>query len=240
MFSKINFGMKVTVALLLLALPAVCTVYGMMPPYVYWKNCLSTGSCAAALFVLGALNPRFLKTGFLMIFGLIFSMIGDGFMKQGNMVGGIGFFGLGHICFLAFFLANGTFRLSAAIAFGLLLAGYVPYYLKCLKPLEALSGNAILNGAVIFYLVVSILSLTATFAFNTTWWVRILAILGISCIVFSDTLIAENNFCGRNALYFLMMPTYLATHFLIAAAAVFDFVLVKNAASAASSAITSD
>ena len=155
-------------------------------------------------------------------------------MKQSNLIGGIGFFGLGHICFLTFFLMNGKVNFAGLIALVVLAAGYVPYLLLCVKPgLEKAAearghGTTALLGAVIFYLTISILSLSSTFLFKTKCWIRLLAILGIGCILFSDTVIAENIFCGRTQLWFLMMPTYLATHFLIAAAALFDFLLLKN------------
>lgn len=262
MFSQIKFGTRFAVACFLLAIPLVCTVYGMMPhsfwvdlfggsdeavkkagSYFYWKNCLSTGSCLLPLILLGALNPKFLKTGSLMMLGLVFSLLGDWFMKQSNLIGGIGFFGLGHICFMLFFFLNGKWRWSAPVGLVVLLAGYLPYFYFCLLP--SLGEKAammhiptpLLTGAVAFYLIVSILSVTAALTFGERCWVRVLATVGICCILFSDTLIAENMFNGRDAIYYLMMPTYLATHFLVTAAAVFNFVLYRAAPSPSSNAI---
>lgn len=249
MLSQMKFGTRFLAATLLLILPLGCTVFGMMPysfwvelfggsdeavqnagSYFYWKNCVSTGSCLIPLVLIGALNPRFFKTGSLMIAGLVFSMIGDLFMKQSNLIGGIGFFGLGHICFMLFFFLNGRMNWASLAALVILLSAYLPYFFRALVPAirDAPSGGTILIGAAAFYLAVSVLSFSAALSFGTKWGLRILAAVGIGCILFSDTLIAENMFCKRNALYFLMMPTYLATHFLIAAAAVYNFVLYKT------------
>ena len=248
MFSKINFGARVVAAILLLLIPLAATIYGATPTHCwvslfgesggflngFAKNCAATGSCAAILLLLGLLNPQFLKTGSMMILGLVFSMIGNWFMKQGNLIGGIGFFGLAHLCFMTFFLLNGKFNKFGVAALVIFAAAYTPYLIFCIKPgLEAAAeqrghGSSLLFAAVVFYLTVSIFSVVSTFMFNTKCWIRLLAILGISCILFSDTVIAERIFCGRDKLWILMMPTYLATHFLITAAAVFDFLLVKN------------
>ena len=250
MLSQVKFGTRFLTATLLLIPALGCTIFGMMPysfwvglfggsdeavqsagAYFYWKNCLSTGSCLIPLVLLGALNSRFFKTGTLMIAGLVFSMIGDFFMKQSNLIGGIGFFGLGHICFMLFFFLNGRMSWASLAALVILLAAYLPYFFTALVPaIRPAPNGTILIGAVAFYLAVSVLSFSATLSFGSKWWLRILAALGIGCILFSDTLIAENMFCHRDKLYFLMMPTYLATHFLIAAAAVYNFVLYKTEA----------
>ena len=47
---------------------------------------------------------------------------------------------------------------------------------------------------------------------------HVLFLLGILSLAFSDTLIALRLFCGIHGIYFLMLPTYLLSHCLVALA----------------------
>jgi prolipoprotein diacylglyceryltransferase len=98
-----------------------------------------------------------------------------------------------------------------------LLAGYLPFFFVTLRP--AIPQPALLV-AVLAYLLMSCVSLSAPVRLRLPTIVRETYTLGIALFVFSDTIIALRVFAEYRDLSFLILPTYFASHVVLALALV--------------------
>lgn len=149
--------------------------------------------------------------------GLCISVVGDYFMahregKEMFFVFGITFFLIAHILYILYFLKNkGEGHLSMVI-FPIIFIAYLVYFL-CVLRLNITSP--VLSTAVLIYIIVSSVSFATACDVQFKLSAKISTILGISMIVFSDTLIAHNNFVNQIELTKFIIPTYMMCHFFL-------------------------
>ncbi len=136
---------------------------------------------------------------------------GGGFQ---GFIGGVALFFLAHLGYIGYSLSRG--RLVWLLLL-LLLVVFGAYHLILLHPAI---GNNITSAAVLAYIIVSCVSLSAAAGAGTTAskLSRLLYFLGIASLVFSDLLIAQKKFLHEGSLYAVMMPTYFASQLLVTAA----------------------
>ncbi|MDR2036985.1 MAG: lysoplasmalogenase [Bacteroidales bacterium] len=125
---------------------------------------------------------------------------------------GIGLYFLAHIGYLSFCIRNGRVNI---LLLALSLVGYGIFFMLKLKP--AISDDLLLIS-VLLYLIISCCTLAASLELSLSPTSRWLFFIGILSLVFSDTLIALHEFVRNDTLYFLMMPTFYASHIFITAA----------------------
>jgi uncharacterized membrane protein YhhN len=160
------------------------------------------------------------------IAAFVFSVIGDWFLSTRSEDGsrflwGIFFFFLAHLGYLGYSLRNGR----PAWFFTLfVLAGYLTFYILVLYP--AISDKA-LGLASLLYLFISCISLGAAVGTRLSLASKYFLILGIGLILFSDTIIAFEEFVKYRDLNFLILPTYYLAQISIAVS-----VLLKDSNSA--------
>ena len=100
--------------------------------------------------------------------------------------------------------------LAAAVA---LLIGYALYFVLRVYP----RIDAPTTAAITVYALLSIAGLYCAFSLNAPMPEKILYILGIASILFSDTMIAESLFLRQKWAGPLILPTYYLCHILLAA-----------------------
>ncbi len=198
--------------LLSLALPLVLTALKFRTG-AYTYSALITAACALVM-LLGGLKDMSL----LLFFGLIVSIAGDWFMAhQGrsplNFFFGVGGFGIAHLLFIAYALKRFSFSPAALIATGVLFVGYALYFILRVYP----KVDIAIGSAVTVYALVSLAGLYCAFSMNAPAAEKILYILGIASILFSDTMIAESEFLRQKWAGPLILPTYYLCHILLAA-----------------------
>lgn len=173
--------------------------------YIY--SALISGFCGVSAMLSGK---------HLLGLGLFMSVIADWFLchqaghSERFLYGVAGFF-IAHCLFAAYAFGRFSFSTAAIIVASALLIGFGAYML--LRALPHIDAG--LKLPVIAYVLVSILSLHAAFSMNAPIAEKILYIVGIASIVFSDTMIAENIFVGVKQAGKLVHPTYYACHWLI-------------------------
>jgi len=141
------------------------------------------------------------------ILAFICSMIGDYFLSNMNednsmFMIGISLYLLAHIGYLIFSLLNGSIK--RGITIGILLVFLVFYYSTLYSYITDMS----LAYVVLFYLVVSCVSLGAAFGIKAAAQVKWPYVVGIASILFSDTIISFKEFMNYNSLNILILPTY--------------------------------
>ena len=169
------------------------------------------GTCGLILLV-GV--PEIIGPNWPVIFvvaALVFSMIGDVFLsnKGANehfFVFGIGAYLFAHIGYGAFALFYGKMDW---LALGVLLLGYLVYYLVKLRPAV---DEPLLSAAVLCYLIVSCATLAAAIGMQQPAATRWLYAVGITLIVLSDTFISFNEFLAYRTFNGLILPTYYLAH----------------------------
>lgn len=201
-----------------LLVPIAAMFLGLKTKKFTW-NCVLTLSCAAIILCT--------KRGAVMyplVAALIASVVGDFFMarKSGRpmwYVYGIVGFLLAHLGFMWYSASRfaGSPRIYIA---GAALVGMIVWYLAA-RVLPKIKDNKILRAAVGVYSVVSALSVVfAAGLQGTNQFETLLYGVGVACIAFSDTMIAENDFVGNKEWANFIMPTYYLCHILVAASAV--------------------
>lgn len=190
-----------------------------MNKYIF--SALTTLSCAA----IAALNSP------IMALALFISFIGDWFMahkgsKEWMYLLGIAGFFLAHMVFIAHALTHVLFASHEALVLGVvpratyvragLLTGavltlwFTPYLiLRVIRKVPKL-----LKLPVVLYAFISIAGLSCAVMTGNA-----LYILGIAMLLFSDTMIAENDFVGNTKAGPLILPTYYLCHILVALSA---------------------
>jgi uncharacterized membrane protein YhhN len=202
----------------LLLIPVLCAVFARLGGG-YIPHAAVPVVCA---LLIGFFAPREMRlTRWLLAAALALSIAGDWMLRhRGSSVFrfecGIALFFAAHAGFLAFCLKHGEMRWFFLAA---LLAGYGLFFALKLAPAIT---SPVLSGAVLLYLVISCFSLAAAAGLRLPFPGRWLFFAGIACLVFSDTLIACQEFLhtGKRLYQYLMMPTYYAAHILITAAVV--------------------
>ena len=151
------------------------------------------------------------------IAAFLLSIGGDWFLSHRRgipvrFIYGVCLYFMAHAGFLCFCLKNGRLNRYVLIA---LLTGFSVFFFIALRP--ALSQPALFIS-ILAYLIVSCLSLAAATGLRLAPPVRWCFSFGIALLVFSDTLIALNEFVGYKDLRFLIMPTYYAAHIFVTTA----------------------
>ena len=141
------------------------------------------------------------------IMAFVCSMIGDYFLShmQGDtafFIFGISLYLLAHIGYLTFSLLNGTIRWKSSIA--LTVVFLIFFYLALYPTLD----DKTLAFMVLFYLIVSCISLGAALGLKLKPAIKWPYVIGIALILFSDTLISFKEFLHQDFLNFLILPTY--------------------------------
>jgi hypothetical protein len=204
-------------SLVCLIVPAFCAYMGNAQGKYAWNVGVTLG-CAILLLL-----SEFRAASYCMIAGLLASLAGDYFMghRYGKMIRyvyGISGFFVAHIFFVLYGAKGFALRPWAIVLGIVLLAGYSVYLKARILPHVR---EMPLRIAITCYMLVSVLALFFALSMQGTVFERILYILGIACIVFSDTVIGETDFVGTQGIAKLIMPTYYACHILITASVFF-------------------
>ncbi len=141
------------------------------------------------------------------ILAFVCSMIGDYFLSHMNgnnsmFIIGISLYLLAHIGYLIFSLLNGTVRWKVTI---LITVVYLIFFYFTLY--QNISDKT-LALTVLFYLIVSCVSLGAALGIKALPKIKQPYIVGIVLILFSDTIISFKEFLSYDSLNFLILPTY--------------------------------
>ena len=189
--------------------------YTLTDAYAF-RACL-TLSCLVIVAVARGVRRRWL-----VVAGLAFSLVGDILLSHSHgresfFLGGLSAFLVGHLWFIAYCLSHGRFRLTVFLATLLPILGL---YVLLLRP--GIKHAAVRCG-VLSYAVVSCFSLASAFGLRdvgraSAWLFR----AGIASLFFSDMLIGLQRFGGGTPIYFLMLPTYFLSQFLIAASLIWS------------------
>ncbi|MBR3504850.1 MAG: hypothetical protein IKO07_11515 [Clostridia bacterium] len=151
--------------------------------------------------------------------GLLVSVAGDYLLahqkgKPMRFIAGVALFGAAHLIFMAYALWAFKFRPLALVFIALLAICYALYLTKRVLPGQPGAMKIALPG----YALASLAGLFCALCANEpTAAQRILYILGIACIVFSDTMIAEADFAHNKKAGKFILPTYYLCHILLAA-----------------------
>jgi uncharacterized membrane protein YhhN len=203
--------MKRYVSLLLPLILLVC--YLIEPRYAvrFWI----TVSCIPIVGWYGRYQPLRKDTA-VIILAFLFSILGDWMLHAstaGNsyFIYGVLFFFIAHIFYILFCLRHGS--IAKAFALNITIC-FLAYYLMALLPNIPQTAIRI---AVLLYILVSCLSLSAAKGLRLQPTAKYLFFAGIICLVFSDTLISLHNYLHISTLYFSMLPTYYASQILVSA-----------------------
>ena len=141
------------------------------------------------------------------ILAFVCSMIGDYFLS--NMSGdnsmfimGISLYLTAHVGYLIFSMLNGTIRWKITT---LITMAFLIFYSLTLYPNIV---EKTLAFTVLFYLIVSCVSLGAALGIKALPNIKMPYFIGIALILFSDTLISFKEFMCSDTLSFLILPTY--------------------------------
>ena len=177
----------------------------------YICSALITLSCAVVVAVAGPGGD-----GWLVVAALIVSAAGDWFMAhQGlnpnNLLFGMAGFAVAHVLLIAYAARAFAFDGRALAAVLLLGALYALYLARRVFP----GVEARLKPAIAGYALVSLAGLFFALCRGVPLGEKALYALGIVCILFSDTMIAESDFVGRKQAGPLILPTYYTCQLLI-------------------------
>lgn len=147
----------------------------------------------------------------MILIAFLFSIGGDWFLSNRNgdnnrFIAGIALFFIAHLGYLGYALKNGKIRWLAAL---LILTAYLLFFFIKLAP--AINDSKLLISTLL-YLLISCLSIGAAIGLQTNWIQKSSYILGISLVLFSDTIIAFSEFCTFHNLNWLILPTYYLAH----------------------------
>lgn len=195
-----------------LLLPAACAVLRLTTGrYVF--SALTSLCCAAVIAGAGMDGG-----GGLVIAGLLISVAGDWLLAHPKRVGnafllGVACFAVGHVLFAIYAARRFRFSPWAAALVALLAAGYAVYLRRSVLPGQPAAMRVALPG----YALVSLCGLFFALSMGAPGPERALYTLGIACILFSDTMIAEAEFALHPWARPWILPTYYLCHILIAA-----------------------
>jgi len=166
-------------------------------------------AAVGAIILLVAYCKQLLKAldVWMVILAFVCSMIGDYFLS--NMSGdnsmfiiGISLYLTAHVGYLIFSMLNGTirWRVTSLITIAFLIFYYLTLYPNILDKTLAFT--------VLFYLIVSCVSLGAAMGIKALPNIKLPYLIGIALILFSDTLISLKEFMSYETLNFMILPTY--------------------------------
>lgn len=197
-------------------IPIGCAYMALRTDAFSWRVGI-TGSCAFLLVILP--RARVLSAGWMVVAALLVSILADFFLdrkqkfRNGYLYGMVGFL-VAHILCIVYvctrFAWNGWVWVVALV----LLAVYGFYYFRMAVP----HIPQALRLPSLIYCLVSVLSMTMAVGIVMPAFAKALYILGIACILFSDTLICESDFAGNARGSKLILPTYYACHIAISMA----------------------
>ena len=141
------------------------------------------------------------------ILAFVCSMMGDYFLSHMSadnsmFIIGISLYLTAHVGYLIFSLLNGAIRwkVTTLIAMAFLIFYYLTLYPNILDKTLAFT--------VLFYLLVSCVSLGAAMGIKAIPNIKTPYLIGIALILFSDTIISLKEFISYYSLNFLLLPTY--------------------------------
>lgn len=151
-----------------------------------------------------------LLTHWLLLIGLFFCMLGDGFLVYWFVVG-LSAFLIGHLFYFAGFLSRWNFsKIRFATIVPIAIYGY--FFGKEIISALTLDGNDSLVLPVLFYIIVISLMAWSAFMTGNKW-----AIVGSILFVISDSILSWNMFVSDIPYSgILIMTTYYSAQFLIA------------------------
>lgn len=195
---------------ILLLIPLVLAIFAIAG-YGFFFKVAVPGSCAIILLILFRKQLKTLPDIWFVIAAFLFSIAGDWFLSNKGesfmmFSAGIGLYLFAHLGYLWFAMRNGRIHKLFTIV---LLAGYLLFFFVKLYP--ALD-DTILLIAVLLYLLISCFSLGAAFGIQLPPVIKWSYFAGVTLVLFSDTIIALNEFASFDALNFLILPTYYAAH----------------------------
>ncbi len=141
------------------------------------------------------------------ILAFVCSMIGDYFLSHMNgdtalFMIGISLYLLAHIGYLIFSLLNGKIRWKSTIIITL---AFLSFFYFTLFPKIT---DKTLALTVLFYLIVSCVSLGASLGIKARPAVKWPYVIGIGLILISDTIISFKEFVKYDSFNYLILPTY--------------------------------
>lgn len=201
----------------------IATLVGYLFTGSFFLRSATTLLCLAIVLVVGVVRERltvlwWIVAAFALSFGgdYVLGHWGGGFT---GFVCGVGLFLLAHLGYVGYSLRMGRmpWLLFAVLAFA-----FGAYYVVLLRPAI---GDVVTRIAVVAYILVSCLSMAAAVGIgrgkpDVGTLSRVLYIIGIGSLLFSDLLIAQKRFLHDGTLYVLMMPTYFASQLLVAASVI--------------------
>ncbi|MCC7375005.1 MAG: lysoplasmalogenase [Verrucomicrobiales bacterium] len=173
-------------------------------------------SCAVIITAHQIQNQVSRATGWLVL-AFLASLVGDAFLstragRESFYLAGIAAFFVAHVGYLTFALRHGRLHKTAL---GILLLGYVGWFVIHLG--RAIPSRA-LQVAALAYLLISCVTLAAACGLRLPALSRHAYLAGIALIVFSDSMIALNDFLKIKSVGFLILPTYYLAQVAVAAA----------------------
>lgn len=180
----------------------------------FWFKAAVTLSCIFIILLLPNARIKNFSDLWLIVLAFIFSIIGDWFLShKGNsflfFAIGIGLYFLAHAGYLAYALARGKIDWRFTI---MVLGIYLIFFLVVLMPQI---DHPILFVSVLFYLLISCISVGAAINLQTNKTTKWSYFAGIALILISDTVISFKEFTTYQELNFLILPTYYAAHIAI-------------------------
>jgi len=194
------------IALGLFILPVISSLIALNSGIFFFKSAVA-GSCIIILILFFKTTKNKHKIVWFIIGAFVFSIAGDWFLSNKNddflmFATGIGLFFWAHIGYLGYALKNGRINLPVTI---ILLISYLTFFFTMLQP--AIESTLLVVTSFI-YLLISCVSVGAASGMIIPRLAKSIYILGISLILFSDTIISFHEFIGYNEMNFLILPTY--------------------------------
>lgn len=203
----------------LLIIPAIFAVLALACS----KFIFQAGVAGSGILILIALYRKQLQAKWdvwAVVGALLFSIAGDWFLSNRHgdnrmFIAGIALFFIAHAGYLTFALMNGRINWLNTL---LILAVFLGFFFVVLFP--GIRGNTMIT-AVLFYLLISCISLGAATGISSKSWFKSLYVFGIAMVLFSDTIISLREFAGYKDLNFLILPTYYLAQISIVASLIF-------------------
>ena len=200
---------------LLLIVPAVLAVL-QLTTHRYIFSALVTLCCALIVMI-----RRPDGGAVIMAAAFVLAAAGDYFLahqksRPADFLCGVALFALSHAAFILYAARRFSFRPWAAGVCAALAVIYAIY----LSRRGLVGQSAALKAAVSLYALISLTGLFFAFSAKAALGEYVLYALGIACIIFSDTMIAEADFVKNAAARRFILPTYYLCHILLAASRV--------------------
>lgn len=197
---------------LLLAIPVLLMIFREKYKKYIFSPLVTLSCLTIALFSKGEYKMY-------VILAYAFSVAGDYFLAhqksfRNAYLYGIGGFFAAHVFFLVYAAVNAGFTVWLLVCAAALL---IPYSVFLFRGLYPNIPDAPMRIAVTLYMLISASVLSVSLGMQLPAAQKALYITGIGMILFSDTLIALDDFMHRNRLARLIMPTYFLCHILVAA-----------------------